>query len=189
MMNRGYFKEPLKKKLLHLMAPDYIMEFLKAMRKVQYYSQLPKWGILLIINKTRFFRLSRKLGFSIGYDACDYGLVIPHYGTIVVGNTNRIGPYATLHTSTCITDTGRRIGKGLLLSTGAKITGGEVLGDHIVVAANSVVTKSFLEGNALLVGMPAVKKADRPDYYSSLKGESKRRVDAIENLKIKMGIE
>ncbi len=38
MMNRGYFKEPLKKKLLHLMAPDYIMEFLKAMRKVQYYS-------------------------------------------------------------------------------------------------------------------------------------------------------
>ena len=189
MMNRGYFKEPLKKKLLHLMAPDYIMEFLKAMRKVQYYSQLPKWGILLIINKTRFFRLSRKLGFSIGYDACDYGLVIPHYGTIVVGNTNRIGPYATLHTSTCITDTGRRIGKGLLLFTGAKITGGEVLGDHIVVAANSVVTKSFPEGNALLVGMPAVKKADRLDYYSSLKGESKRRVDAIENLKIKMGIE
>ena len=38
MMNRGYFKEPLKKKLLHLVAPNYIMEFLKAMRKVQYYS-------------------------------------------------------------------------------------------------------------------------------------------------------
>lgn len=114
MMNRGYFKEPLKKKLLHLMAPDYIMEFLKAMRKVQYYSHnCQNGGILLIINKTGFFRLSRKLGFSIGYDACDYGLVIPHYGTIVVGNTNRIGPYATLHTSTCITDTGRRIGKGL----------------------------------------------------------------------------
>lgn len=88
MMNRGYFKESLKKKLLHLMAPDYIMEFLKAMRKVQYYSHnCQNGGILLIINKTRFFRLSRKLGFSIGYDACDYGLVIPHYGTIVVGNT------------------------------------------------------------------------------------------------------
>ena len=34
MMNRGYFKEPLKKKLLYLVASDYIMEFLKAMRKV-----------------------------------------------------------------------------------------------------------------------------------------------------------
>ena len=146
-------------------------------------------GGMLIINKTRFFRFSRKLGFSIGYDACDYGLVIPHYGTIVVGNTYRIGPYATLHTFTCITDTGRRIGKGLFLSTGAKITGGEVLGGHIVVAANLVVTKSFPKGNALFIGMPEVKKADRPDLLSSLKGESKRRVDAIENLKIKMGIE
>ncbi|WP_195210840.1 hypothetical protein [Bacteroides faecis] len=77
----------------------------------------------------------------------------------------------------------------MLLSTGAKITGGEVLGDHIVVAANSVVTKSFPEGKVLLVGMPAVKKADRSDNYSLLKGESKRRVNAIENLKIKMGIE
>ena len=144
---------------------------------------------MLIINELLFFRLSRKLGFSIGYNACDYGLVIPHYGTIVVVNTNRIGPYAILHTSTCITDTGRKIGKGLLLSTGAKITGGDILGDHIVVAANSVVTKSFPEGNALLVGMPAIKKTDLFDWNSSLKGEMKRRVEAIENLKVKMKIE
>lgn len=56
MMNRGYFKEPLKMKLLHLVAPDYIMEFLKIMRKVQYYSQckFPGGGILLIINKLLF---------------------------------------------------------------------------------------------------------------------------------------
>ena len=74
------------------------------------------------------------------------------------------------------------------LSTGAKITGGEVLGDNVVIAANSVVTKSFSEDNVLLVGMPAVKKSDLPDWYSSLKGESKRRVDAVENLKIEMGI-
>lgn len=150
---------------------------------------MSRGGIFLIINKIIFFRLSRKLGFSIGFDACDYGLVIPHHGTIVVGNTNRIGPYAVLHTSTCITDTGRKIGKGLSLSTGAKITGGEVLGDHITVAANSVVTRSFPEWNALLVGIPAFKKKEYPDWYSSLTGEWKRRVDEVENLKTKMGIE
>lgn len=116
-------------------------------------------------------------------------MVIPHYSTIVVGNTNRIGPYAVLHTSTCITDTGRKIGKGLSFSTGAKITGGDVLGDHITVAANSVVTRSFPDGNALLVGMPALKKKGYTDWYSSLTGEWKRRVDEVENLKIKMGIE
>ena len=162
------------------------------MRKVQYYSNTHNevgGGILLILNKLKFFRLPRKLGFSIGYTACDYGLCIPHYGTIVVGNSNHIGPYATLHTSTCITDTGRRIGKGLSLSTGAKITGGEVLGDHITVAANSVVTSSFPDGNALLVGMPAFEKKGYTDWYSSLTGEWKRRVEEVENLKTKIGIE
>ena len=99
-----------------------------------------------------YFRLSRKLGLSIGYDVCDYGLVIPHCGTIVVGNINRIGPYAVLHTSLTLSNTGRRIGKGLLLSTGAKITGGEILCDHIIIAASSIVAKSFPDGNALFVG-------------------------------------
>lgn len=191
MMNRGYFKVPFRIWLQGFISPDYIMKYMKAMRKVQYYSHcnVTGGGIFLIINKIKFFRISRKLGFSIGYDACDYGLVIPHHGTIVVGNTNRIGPYAVLHTSTCITDTGRKIGKGLSLSTGAKITGGEVLGDHITVAANSVVTRSFPEGNALLVGIPAIKKRGYTDWYSSLTGEWKRRVDEVGDLKIKMGIE
>ena len=47
MMNRGYFKVPFKKRLLQLVSPDYIMEFLKTMRKVQYYSYSRKelcWG-------------------------------------------------------------------------------------------------------------------------------------------------
>lgn len=123
MMNRGYFRVPFRQKLVNLFCPDYIMLFLKAMRRVQFYSH--RGGkFLLYYNKMRYFRLSRMLGFSIGYDVFDYALVIPHYGTIVVGNKNRIGPYAILHTSTCITDACRKIGKGISLSTGAKITGG-----------------------------------------------------------------
>lgn len=58
-----------------------------------------------------------------------------------------------------------------------------MLGNHIVVAANSVVTKSFPEGNVLLVGMPATKKIELSDWYSSLNEEMKRWVDAIECLK------
>ena len=51
MINRGYFKEPLKKKLLHLVAPDYIMEFLKAMKKVQYYSHNCQNGGIVTYNQ------------------------------------------------------------------------------------------------------------------------------------------
>ena len=71
----------------------------------------------------------------------------------------------------------------------AQIMPGVTIGEGAMVAANSVVTKSFPEGNALLVGKPAFKKKGYQDWYSSLTGETKRRVDEVENLKIKMGIE
>lgn len=58
-----------------------------------------------------------KLGFTIAENVFGYGLVIPHYGTIVVGSGNRIGNYAVLHTSTCITAGKKNIGDGLYLST------------------------------------------------------------------------
>lgn len=44
MMNRGYFSVPWKKRLQHLIDPDYIMDFLIAMRKVQYYSSTSQLG-------------------------------------------------------------------------------------------------------------------------------------------------
>lgn len=40
MMNRGYFHAPLRALLRNLLFPDYIMRFLTAMRKCQYYSQV-----------------------------------------------------------------------------------------------------------------------------------------------------
>ena len=37
MMNRGNFKPTLKQRIKNLFAPDYIMQYLEAMRKVSYY--------------------------------------------------------------------------------------------------------------------------------------------------------
>ncbi len=48
MMNRGYFKVPLKKRFIQLFSPDYIMEFLKSMRKVQYYTYRGGYHLLSI---------------------------------------------------------------------------------------------------------------------------------------------
>ena len=98
-----------------------------------------------------------KLGFTIAENVFGYGLVIPHYGTIVVGSGNRIGNYAVLHTSTCITAGKKNIGDGLYLSTGAKVLGDIELGNFITIGANAVVNKSE-EGNCLLIGIPAEKK-------------------------------
>lgn len=123
-----------------------------------------------------------KLGFSIGCDVFGYGLVLPHYGTIVVGISNRIGNYAVLHTSTCISDNGKVIGDGLYLSTGAKKTSKVTLGRGVSVGANSVVNKDFGD-NVLLVGLPAEVKRSRKIWYEEENDIHYERVKKIENLR------
>ncbi len=48
--------------------------------------------------------------------------------------------------------------QGLSLSSGTKITVGDVLGDLVVIAVNSVATESCSEDNVLLVEMSVIKK-------------------------------
>lgn len=188
MINRGYFQPSLKQRVRSLISPDYIMDFLVAMRKVDYYSHADG-GIKLKYFRLIFKKLSVKLGFSIEPDVFGYGLCIPHYGTIVVGPNNKIGNYAVLHTSTCITARSRSIGNNFYLSTGAKITTEEDIGDNVMVSANSVVTKGCSEGNALLVGAPATPKKSIPAWFE-YQGNSNTidKVRLVEILRKNMGI-
>lgn len=186
MMNRGYFKPSIVQRIKDLLMPDYTMRYLIAMRKYSYYSQCRlgvRHCLSRVHNGLRFRFLGVKLGYSIGHNCFGYGLVLPHYGTIVVGGSNRIGNYAVLHTSTCITDRKRTIGDGLYLSTGAKITTREDIGKGVTVAANSVVTKGCQNGYALLAGMPALEKNKRKIWYEHENGSYLDRVNEIERLK------
>lgn len=70
--------------------------------------------ILKYLSEFKFKNSSVKLGFSIASGIFGYGLISPHYGTIVVGENNRIGNYAVLHTSTCITARAKSNGNALL---------------------------------------------------------------------------
>lgn len=63
-----------------------------------------------------------------------------------------------------------------------------ILGDNVSIAANSVVNKSFEDGNCLIAGAPAVyKKTEGPwyerdgEYYSNL-------VKKCELLKLEMDL-
>lgn len=185
-MNRGKNRWSLSDRIKHLFLPDLIMSYLKAMRYTSYYGHrkdsrmmyLPLWAW----HCRRYRRLGVRLGFSIGCDTLGYGTVISHYGTIVVGETNRLGNYAVLHTSTCISDNGKRIGDALYLATGAKITSCATLGDNVSVGANSLVNKSFGSG-LLIAGMPA-KAIKGSEAWYVRDGESYyRRVKMVEELK------
>ena len=184
MMNRGVFKRSLKKRIRDFFFPDYTIDFLCLLRKTSYYYD--SW--LGLYYRWRLHKISMKMGYSISCNSCGYGLLLPHYGTIVVGE-NSIGNYAVLHTSTCISGNGKIIGNALYLATGAKMTSKVVLGDNVTVAANSVVTKSFPEGNVLLTGAPAsIRKPEVAWYLIQQEGDYQKRVEAIECLRSKMGL-
>lgn len=124
-----------------------------------------------------------KLGFSIGAEVFGYGLVIPHYGTIVVGGKSRIGNYAVIHSSSCIVDRPSVIGNGLYLSTGSIISSQVELGDNVTIGANSTVNKSISQSNVLVVGTPAIVKKESEAWYNRDSEVFRKRVAAIEKLK------
>lgn len=173
-----------KQRMLYLFGMYPVLKWMTIMRKASYYNSRQGSRLVSAYYNYKFERLSLKLGFSIGKDVFGYGLVIPHWGTIVVGPNNKIGNYAVLHTSTCISDNGKIVGDGLYLATGAKMTSKLVLGDNVTVAANSVVNKSFPEGNIMIAGAPAKYIKDSESWYD--RDGLKERVERIEDLKKKM---
>lgn len=181
MMNRGKFKPSKLESLFKFFIGGGVMSYLVAMRKYSYYKGTR--SILKYYYRYRYYSLGKQLGFSIGADVFGYGLVIPHYGTIIAGNSNRCGNYCVLQVDTVISDNGKRIGDALYLSVGAKMTSKVTIGDNVSVGANSVVNKSFEEGNMMIAGAPAKYiKAEKPWYERDGK-EFVEKVNAVEKLK------
>lgn len=195
MINRGYFTPPLNKRIMQLFNPDIVVDFLCYMRKFSYYSHQVglRNRIKAVYYKFKFLKSSKKCGFSIGADCFGYGLLIHHYGTIVCGNNNRIGNFAVLNTSTCITQNGSKVGNFFFMGTGAVISEGIELGNNVKVAANSVITMSNCESNITLAGQPGVIRKQSPntwiDDYDGLNSSRWRdRYHKIEDLKTKMSL-
>lgn len=195
MMNRGVFKWSLKDRIKQVFFPDYVMIYLKAMRFRDYlsnnnhttppYRSLCHFLYILFWHK-KYSKLGLRLGFSIDYNSLGYGVVIPHYGTIVVG-PNNIGNFAVLQTSTCISGNGKTIGDALYLATGAKITSKVTIGDNVSICANSIVNKD-VQPNVLIGGSPAkiIKMAE--PWYIRDGEEYANRVSRVEDLKKSMNI-
>lgn len=84
MMNKGCFTYNFKSRIVDLLNSNYIMKYLKSMRYLSYYEGKGN-TLLKILWKIKFSRYGLRCGFSISHNVCGYGLVIPHYGTIVIG--------------------------------------------------------------------------------------------------------
>lgn len=181
-MNRGVKRNAIEC-VKGFIKRDYIMMYLRSLRKAEYYKG--KSQIKYLLNHIRLSKLGMKLGFSIQEDVFEYGLVIPHYGTIVVGRGNSIGSYSVLHTCVCITNGQKNIGSGLYCSTGAKILNDITIGNNVSIGANVVVNKS-IESNVLVTGIPGTAVRKSAPWYVRDGEEFERRVSLCEKLKAEM---
>ena len=155
----------IKQKIREFIFPDYIYRFTVLLRSVEYYKNCRKTffdEISYFWKQFRFKRLSLKLGFTIPPNVFGPGLVIVHYGTIVVHHNARIGANCRIHVSTNIGasaggDKAPQIGDNVYIGPGAKIYGDIAIGSNIAIAANAAVNKSFEEDNIMIGGVPAKK--------------------------------
>lgn len=161
------------------------------MRVYSYYKNIENPNIIQKLKTSyyhyKYSKLSHKLNFSIGSDVFGYGLVIPHYGTIVINSSARVGNYAVVHTCTNIA--GKKIiGNALYLATGSQIVGNITIGDNVSIAANSLVNKDC-KSNTLVGGVPArVLKENYPAWYERDGKTFEDRVNRVEKLRIEMKI-
>ncbi|WP_303017004.1 hypothetical protein [Holdemania massiliensis] len=181
-MNRGVQLTAIEH-IKSLIKRDYIMIYLRALRKVEYYKGKSKFMYLLY--RIQFSKHGIKLGFSIEPNVFEYGLVIPHHGTIVVGGGNAIGSYCVLHTCVCITNGQKNIGNGLYCSTGVKILNDITIGNNVSIGANAVITKP-IEDDVLVIGIPGSVVRKASPWYIHDGGEFQRRFALCEKLKAEL---
>lgn len=142
---------------------DEIWKFQIILRKTEYYKNCRKDIIGKILFKLYQYNLNKKsvrLGFTIPLNCFGPGLRIVHRGTIVINGNTKIGSNCTIHVCVNIGSKPNEtqspvLGNNIYIGPGAKLYGDILIGDNSYIGANAVVNKSFPNGNATLVGIPA----------------------------------
>jgi serine O-acetyltransferase len=153
----------------NMIFPDYIWEFQKTLRKLEFIkntspSFIDKINYFFVLKK--FNRLSYKLGFTIPINVFGPGLSIAHYGTIIVNTGAKVGANCRLHAGVNIgteagySDKAPVLGDNIYIGPGAKLFGAITIADNVAIGANAVVNRTVNTSNVAIGGIPAKKIAD-----------------------------
>lgn len=161
---KAYHKQEVfsfKKKVANLIFKDRFWEYIKCLRKLEYYSNTRR--VFRYYYAYKLSKLKEKTGIDLEPNVAGAGLHLPH-GKVVVNPNAKIGEHCKILSDVTIGVSGSRcssgapkIGNRVFIGTGARIIGEIEIADNIVIGANSVVTKSFLEADITIAGVPAKK--------------------------------
>lgn len=104
------------------------------------------------------------------------GLLIEHFGGIVINSTAEIGDFCTI--SHCVTIGNKipggkspKIGNNVYICVGAKVLGDITIGNNSIIGANAVVLESVPE-NCVAAGVPAKIIGSTETKHKEFKYES-----------------
>lgn len=148
-----------------LLNENYIIwKFIKALRYCEYYRNSKKKILLplFVLTRRKKNRMGAKLGFFVSENCIGKGLLIYHYGNVVINGNAIIGENVRLHGQNCIGNDGINdecpvIGNNVDLGVGVSVIGKCQIADNVKIGANATVVKDCLEKGATYVGTPAKK--------------------------------
>lgn len=153
------FKERL---LLWLIRPErfYINRYLFFLRKEEKFLFTSPNRTLAFFYRARKNRLGSRLGFIISAGCFDEGLVLWHYGSVIVNPNARIGKNCQIHGNCCIgnlrpdSQASPVIGDNVDIGQGAQVLGGIRIADGVKIGAGAVIINDVLTPNVTVVGIP-----------------------------------
>lgn len=139
-----------------------LVKYQKLLRLDEYYSNTAT-GIKKLLQLWYRWRkncLAERLGITISKNVFDEGLIIWHYGYIVVNGMARVGKNCVLHGNNCIGNDGIHpeapiIGDNVDIGAGAMVIGNIRIADNVKIGAGAVVVHSVEEPGVTVVGVPA----------------------------------
>ena len=142
--------------------PNLIWKYKIFLRKAEFYTNCGKGisgKLLKIYYKYRYTCLGIKLGYTIPLNVIGPGLSLPHYGTVIINGTAKIGKNCRIMADVCIGSTSginqaAHIGDNVYIGAGAKVIGEISIGDNSCIGANALVN-SNVESNVTVAGVPA----------------------------------
>lgn len=129
------------------------------LRKTEYYINSGR-RVLAKLYKLRLLQFQIKYGMHIPPNTFGKGLHVMHVGEMHINTKARAGEDCAIHVHTSLAaggfnDSAPKLGNGVLLFMGAIVCGDSYIADHVVIGANSVVSKSVYEENVTVAGNPA----------------------------------
>lgn len=146
----------------------HMYKYLKNLRYYEYYRNRIEHNTSLVklifalpyyYRKIRYYHLTNKYRVCIVPNTVGSGIRIVHYNGGVIINCKSMGENCIVSSGVIVGNKGNKenvatIGNNVELCVGCKVIGRITIGDNVIVAPNSVVTKD-IPANSIVSGIPA----------------------------------